>query len=87
MIFSMAELKRVNAETIRVVAYDPNWPVLYLAERANLLAFSSSGIVAIEHIGSTAIPGLSAKPIIDIMAAMTDLEVGFALMARLAPLG
>ncbi|MBK7792971.1 MAG: GrpB family protein [Betaproteobacteria bacterium] len=58
-----------------VVAYDPAWPARFLRERAlleDLLAPWLAG--PIEHIGSTAVPGMLAKPVIDIMAPVGDLE-------------
>jgi GrpB-like predicted nucleotidyltransferase (UPF0157 family) len=57
--------------TVRVMAYDPRWPALFQAEAARLAGTAArSGLVplAFEHIGSTAIPGLAAKPILDFMA-------------------
>lgn len=61
-----------NAEEDRVelVAYDPGWPALFEAEAARLragLAGLDLGPFRLEHFGSTAIPGITAKPIIDIM--------------------
>ncbi len=73
-------------EMIRVVAYDPNWPHLYESERGLILAAIGPRFVALEHIGSTAIPGLPAKPIIDMMAAVLDLRDGLATIAPLAAL-
>jgi GrpB-like predicted nucleotidyltransferase (UPF0157 family) len=58
-----------------VVAYDHDWPHRFEAERAlleRLLAPWLQG--GVHHIGSTAIPGIAAKPIIDIMAGVRDLE-------------
>ena len=59
---------------IRVVPYDPAWPEFYAAER-DLLApiFASLGPV-IHHIGSTAVPGLAAKPIIDVMIEVRAID-------------
>ena len=73
--------------TIRVIVYDPNWPILYLAERTKLLAATTPGFVELEHVGSTAVPGLSAKPIIDMMAAVVNLREGVSLIPRLETLG
>jgi GrpB-like predicted nucleotidyltransferase (UPF0157 family) len=75
-----------TAETIKVVTYDPAWPHLYMAERALVLAVAEPYFLAFEHIGSTAIPGLAAKPIIDMMAAVMHLQEGRALIAKLATL-
>src|SRR5262249_30788352 len=50
------------------VDYDPRWSALYAEERARILAVLGDTVVAsIEHIGSTSVPGLSAKPIIDLL--------------------
>lgn len=57
---------------VRVVEYDPAWPRLYKAERERVLDAAGDRIQAIEHIGSTAVPGLGAKPIIDMMAGVED---------------
>lgn len=54
--------------------YDSTWPVKFEAERALLVSVLSPWLSGpIEHIGSTAVPGLPAKPVIDIMAAVGDL--------------
>jgi GrpB-like predicted nucleotidyltransferase (UPF0157 family) len=56
--------------TVRVVPYDPAWPNLYLAEVARItpiLAVHAVSLV-LEHTGSTAIPGMAAKPVLDILA-------------------
>ena len=56
-----------------ITDYDPQWPVLFEEERDKILSVVGHIIVAIEHIGSTAVPGLGAKPIIDIMVAVRRL--------------
>lgn len=59
-----------------VVPYDPSWPDKFETERqilARLLAPWLAG--PIEHVGSTAVPGLAAKPVIDIMVAVESLDV------------
>lgn len=58
---------------VAIVDYDPRWPTLYEEERDRILAVVGSLIIAIEHIGSTAVPGLGGKPIIDIMPAVGSL--------------
>lgn len=58
-----------------VVPYDPDWPRRFEAERALLERVLARWLQAgVHHIGSTAIPGIAAKPIIDIMAGVRDLE-------------
>ena len=60
---------------IELVAYQAGWPALFSAEAATLSAVLSPWLVGqIEHIGSTAVPGLLAKPIIDMMAPVKSLN-------------
>jgi GrpB-like predicted nucleotidyltransferase (UPF0157 family) len=65
----------VDAAAIFVTEYDPRWPGLFEQERALLAPVLAPWLAGpIEHIGSTAVPGLAAKPVIDIMAAIQTLE-------------
>ena len=60
---------------VEVVPYSENWPALFATEAALLRSALKPWLVAeIEHVGSTAVAGLHAKPIIDIMAPVQDLE-------------
>ena len=68
---------------VEIVPYDTRWPSAYAAERADIISICGPAIVELEQIGSTSVPGLSAKPIIDMMAAVTDFEIGHVLAARL----
>ena len=52
--------------TIVVCDYDPAWPVIFEALRARVAAAMGDLALAVEHVGSTSVPGLAAKPIIDI---------------------
>jgi GrpB-like predicted nucleotidyltransferase (UPF0157 family) len=61
--------------SIEVVDYDPGWPVEAAAAIADLRQILRGAVTEIEHIGSTAVPGLVAKPIIDLMAAAVRLDV------------
>jgi len=68
-------IRRVTREPVAIADYDPDWPARFEREKAHLLAcLPQDIIVRIEHFGSTAVPGLSAKPIIDILVEVTDLE-------------
>jgi GrpB-like predicted nucleotidyltransferase (UPF0157 family) len=71
-----------------VVPYDPAWPELFAAERVRLeralRPWLESGI---HHIGSTAVPGLAAKPIVDMLAGVRDLEQARDAFEPLARLG
>lgn len=57
---------------IEVVPYDPNWPHIYEKEAALIWQALGGNCLAIHHIGSTAVPGLAAKPKIDIIAVVQD---------------
>lgn len=68
-------IKKVVQEEIEIVPYDPMWPRMFEIEKIHLLSCLTQNIVKrIEHFGSTAIPGLSAKPIIDMLVEVTCLE-------------
>jgi GrpB-like predicted nucleotidyltransferase (UPF0157 family) len=59
---------------IEIVPYDPEWPAAFEAEAARLRTALKTLALRIDHHGSTAIPGLSAKPIIDIQISVTTLQ-------------
>jgi GrpB-like predicted nucleotidyltransferase (UPF0157 family) len=60
---------------IEVVPYDPLWPSRFLEEQSVLEAALAPWLVGkVEHVGSTAVPGLAAKPVIDIMAPVSTLD-------------
>jgi len=63
-----------DMDEVEIVDYDPRWPRLFDEEVKRLRAvLDPSLIIGLEHFGSTAIPGLSAKPIIDILIAVRSL--------------
>ncbi len=57
---------------IAIVDYDPVWPVLFKEEARRIRAALSDRVLRIEHVGSTSVPGLAAKPIIDIVLVVAD---------------
>jgi GrpB-like predicted nucleotidyltransferase (UPF0157 family) len=59
---------------IVLVDYDSSWPVRFQGERAKLTTALGTEAIRIEHIGSTAVPGLAAKPIIDVLVTVADIE-------------
>lgn len=61
------------SQHVTVTAYDPRWPQLYEREAAAISAALGGALSAIHHIGSTAVPGLAAKPIIDIMPVVCSI--------------
>lgn len=70
-----------------IATYDPQWPVLFAQEKQRLQAALSAVILAIEHIGSTAVVGLDAKPILDMLAAVNHLHDVSASVELLRSLG
>ena len=65
-------MERYGGGAIEVRDYDPNWPVLFEEECARLRGVFGPP-VPIEHIGSTSVPGLAAKPIIDLLIGVPSL--------------
>ena len=60
-------------DEITLVDYDPAWPARFAEEVERIQAALGDSVVAIEHFGSTAVPGLSAKPVIDLLVAVRSL--------------
>ena len=59
---------------IVIADYDPAWPARFELERARIAAELGERALRIEHIGSTSVPGLAAKPIVDILVEVASLE-------------
>ena len=57
---------------------DPSWPARYEEHRARIVA--ALGEVPVDHVGSTSVPGLSAKPIVDVQVVVADLDAAVALL-------
>jgi len=74
------------SDPVVIVEYNPSWPLRFAALAARAAAVLGSIPVAIEHVGSTAVPGLAAKPIIDLDVIVAREDVARAL-ERLAALG
>jgi GrpB-like predicted nucleotidyltransferase (UPF0157 family) len=73
---------------VHIEPSDPEWPRRFEEERDTLLKSIGAWLVgAIEHVGSTAVSGLAAKPVIDIMAPVRDLESSRPALDVLAGLG
>jgi GrpB-like predicted nucleotidyltransferase (UPF0157 family) len=62
----------VHGKPIELVEYDPAWPELYEREAERIRAALGDRLRVLEHAGSTSVPGLAAKPIIDIVLAVPD---------------
>jgi GrpB-like predicted nucleotidyltransferase (UPF0157 family) len=61
-----------RARKVEVVAYDAAWPHLFAAQEARIRAALGAAALLVEHVGSTSVPGLRAKPVIDIQLAVSD---------------
>lgn len=72
---------------LRILDHDPDWPRQAAEAIGALIAVAPGLFTAIEHIGSTAVPGLAAKPIIDLMASVRELEVVRPRQHELAAIG
>jgi GrpB-like predicted nucleotidyltransferase (UPF0157 family) len=70
-----------------LVPYDPNWPVMFEEEAQRLRRALGHVAVRIDHHGSTAVPGLSAKPVIDIQLSVANLQPLDAYGRQLETLG
>ncbi len=75
------------AKRIRVVEWDPAWPGMFAAEAERIRAGCPAGIVAIEHVGSTSVPGLPAKPVVDMVALVPDFDSGEQFIEPIRSLG
>ncbi len=78
------KIARVVQEDVAIVPYHPRWPEMFEKEREHLLSCLPSDLIKrIEHFGSTAVPGLLAKPIVDILVEVTCLDEA---KVRIAPI-
>jgi GrpB-like predicted nucleotidyltransferase (UPF0157 family) len=67
-------MEKYGAGSIIVSDYDPNWPTLFEQERTRIKNALGSFALTIEHVGSTAVPGLPSKPIVDLLVGVRSLE-------------
>lgn len=70
-----------------IAGYDSSWPVIYRRHEARIRAALDATALQIEHIGSTAVPGLAAKPIIDILVTIGDITAEEEYLAPLLAAG
>ncbi len=69
---SEAIIGGVEVPVIFIADYDPAWPARFRREAAKIRAVLGEAALRIEHIGSTAVPGLAAKPIVDVLLVVRD---------------
>ncbi|WP_367569471.1 GrpB family protein [Lacrimispora sp.] len=63
---------KLHNAPITLIEYDPHWPELFNQESNRIQSILGSRVLQLEHVGSTSIPGLCAKPIIDILLTVAD---------------
>ena len=74
-----AEIQAAHVGTVRpldtpilIIDSDPEWPRLFSREAARIQASLGDRVLLLQHVGSTAVPGLAAKPIVDILLVVQD---------------
>jgi len=72
----------MEQDAVIIVDYDPAWPEVFAQLKQDLLSGLATVAVAIEHIGSTAVPLLAAKPIIDIDVVVRRNDMALAMRQR-----
>ena len=80
-------MKPDPAEAVVVVDYDSRWSSLFELESRRVASALGDPVVAVEHIGSTAVPGLAAKPIVDMLAGLRTLELPAGAVKAMDELG
>lgn len=84
MISKEQRVRKATTERVEIVPYDPDWPLRFDEERRHLLTCLAHHITGrIEHFGSTAVPGLAAKPVVDILVEVPSLRT---VNANIAPI-
>ena len=74
-------------DRVTLLPYQPAWPSLFAEEAERLRLALGEHVLRVEHVGSTAVPGLDAKPILDIVVAVRDISGAAPFEEALAPLG
>lgn len=72
---------------IAIIKYDPAWQHAFTTEAAHIRSRLGDRALRIDHVGSTSVPGLAAKPVIDIQVSLSSLEPRDPLEEELAELG
>lgn len=72
---------------LHLSSYEPDWPRLFLEERERLCAGLGTHVLDVQHIGSTSIPGMLAKPILDIGVAVANFEEAACCIPLMERLG
>ena len=84
---SIPNSDRDEADPIELVQYDPEWPSQFEAWRQRLSKVLRPTPVRIDHVGSTAVPGLAAKPVVDIQVSVGDIRDESAYVPSIESIG
>src|SRR4051812_46816319 len=77
-----ARVQRAEREQVDIAPYDARWPDRFRREARHLHASLPAGLIRrIEHFGSTAVPGLAAKPVVDLLVQVTSLRAAREVVA------
>jgi GrpB-like predicted nucleotidyltransferase (UPF0157 family) len=87
MVLSVMQRSRTPHARIAVVPYDPRWPQEFERAAGEVIPALGPGLLAVHHIGSTSIPGMYAKPVIDILVIVEDLHAVDGRTAEMQTLG
>lgn len=77
----------MQTRRVLVVDYNPEWPSMFQAEAHKIARILGDNLITIHHIGSTSVPGLRAKPIIDMMPVVKDITLVDQCNPQMAALG
>jgi GrpB-like predicted nucleotidyltransferase (UPF0157 family) len=83
----VGELRALEGGRVRLVDYDPAWPRLFECEAARARAALGNRAMQVEHVGSTSVPGLTAKPRIDMLLVVADSSDEAAYVPDLTSVG
>lgn len=83
----LSEKLGLENDKVHLLSYQPEWERAFLDEQARLCKTLREAALDIQHIGSTAVPGLSAKPTLDIGVAVRDFDEAFEVVRPLEALG
>ena len=72
---------------VLLVEHSPAWQDMFEREKSDILAAIGHSVIQLEHVGSTAIPGLMSKPVLDMLLGIAELAAGPTLLEGLQPLG
>lgn len=87
MVAEGGRLIGLIVEQVHIVSYDLSWPSLFAQERNLVLESVGQRVEEVKHIGSTAIPGLDAKPVIDLMVGLKSMAHASCCVEPLTNLG